>query len=72
MAKDPSDKDPKNDDPVIDEEEAGSEEKGPRIAGLISSSDNPPGTEGALFDELDEFDEEESEQKDVPPHVELQ
>ena len=57
MAKDPSDKDPKNEDPVVEDEESGTEEKGPRIAGLISSSDTPPGTDVALFDELDEFDE---------------
>ena len=57
MAKDPSDKEPKNEDPVVEDEESNTEEKGPRIAGLISSSDTPPGTDVALFDELDEFDD---------------
>ncbi|MDP6944791.1 MAG: LON peptidase substrate-binding domain-containing protein, partial [Myxococcota bacterium] len=64
MAKDPSDKDPKLDDDTLDEDDVETDEKGPRIAGLMSASDDPgdsedaPGTDVALFDELDECEED--------------
>ena len=70
MAKDPSDKDPKSDD-IGEDEASESEEKGPRIAGLISSSDNPPGSDVALFEEIEEEEEDLDEFDQVLPALPL-